>query len=63
MTEELLSVAQAAEELGVTRRMVNQYCRNGRLKAQRVGRDWVIFRADLDAFAKRARPVGRPKSS
>jgi excisionase family DNA binding protein len=54
----MLSVVQAAAELGITRRRVNALIVAGRLPAEKVGSYYVIRRADL-AKVKDRRP-GRP---
>ena len=60
MSEEnkLLSVAEAAQRLGVTRARVNQFISNNRLPAQRIGRSFVIQEADLKLIEDRK--TGRP---
>jgi excisionase family DNA binding protein len=45
-----LTTAQAAKELGVSRRRVRQYIEDGRLKAKKVGRDYLINSRTLAAF-------------
>lgn len=55
----LLSAAEAAARLGVTSRRVLALIELRRLPAEKIGRDWVIREADVDAFAPR--PSGRPK--
>lgn len=57
----LLSVPDAARQLGVSRMRVQQRIADGSLPAQRVGRQWVIDEADLRAVAHNAGP-GRPLS-
>lgn len=57
----LVSVPQAARELGVSRMRVQQRITDGSLPAQRVGHQWVIDEADLRAVARHAGP-GRPLS-
>jgi len=59
--DELLNVAQAAEELGLSPVMMRRYCKEGRIDAKKVGALWVITREALEAFKKTPRPVGRPK--
>lgn len=54
----LLSVAEAAEKLGVSRWRVNQFIDEGRLPAQKVGRAFVILESDLQLVENR--PTGRP---
>lgn len=50
MTQELYSVEQVAERLGLHVRTVRNYVRDGRLKAVRIGKQYRIARADLDAL-------------
>lgn len=53
-----LSVAEAAERLGVTRARVNQLINNNRLPAQRIGRAFAIREEDLSLVE--IRKTGRP---
>jgi len=50
MAEELLSVFDIAKRLNVHVRTVRNYVRDGRLRAVRVGKQYRISRADLEAF-------------
>jgi excisionase family DNA binding protein len=59
-TMELISTAKAAEVLGVSERRVRVLITEGRLPAQKVGRDYVVNADDLALVAKR--PTGRPKA-
>jgi excisionase family DNA binding protein len=54
--QELYSVDQVAERLGLHVRTVRAYVRDGRLKATRIGKQYRIGRADLEAFT--GHPVG-----
>lgn len=54
----LLSVAEAAERLGVTRARVNQFINEKRLPAQRIGRSFAIREEDLSLVENRQ--TGRP---
>lgn len=54
----LLTVAEAAVELGVSHRRVQQLIDSGRLSAEWLGKQRVIRPADLDAV--RHRKPGRP---
>lgn len=56
--DRLLSVAEAAEILGVTRARVNQLVSGGRIPAQRIGRSFAIRQTDLKLVE--TRKVGRP---
>ncbi len=54
----LLSVAEAAEKLGVTRARVNQLINDKRLPAQRIGRSFAVREEDLGLVENRK--TGRP---
>ncbi|MET9341625.1 helix-turn-helix domain-containing protein [Nonomuraea sp. NPDC003804] len=56
MKEELYSVEQVADRLGLHVRTVRAYIRTGRLKAVRIGKQYRIARADLEAL------IGRPQT-
>ncbi len=47
MSDELYSVEQVAERLGLHVRTVRNYVRDGRLKAVRIGKQYRISRTDL----------------
>lgn len=50
VSQEMYSVDQVAEQLGLHVRTVRNYVREGRLKAVRIGKQYRIAREDLDAF-------------
>ena len=54
----LLSVADAAEKLNVSRWRINQLINGGRLPAEKVGRAYVIKEPDLKLVENRK--PGRP---
>ncbi|MGH8068560.1 MAG: helix-turn-helix domain-containing protein [Candidatus Entotheonellia bacterium] len=56
-----LTTQQAAAALGVTQRRVVALIQAGRLKASRLGRDWLIPAQALEAV--RERKPGRPRQS
>ncbi|MFI6128349.1 helix-turn-helix domain-containing protein [Micromonospora sp. NPDC051141] len=59
MSNDMYSVEQVAARLGLHVRTVRGYIRAGRLPATRIGKQYRIARADLDAFTGRpARPAG-----
>jgi excisionase family DNA binding protein len=57
----MLTTTEAAQQLGVARRTVNQYIRRKQIKAEKHGRDLFITEDEIERF-KRERPkVGWPK--
>jgi excisionase family DNA binding protein len=58
MSRKLLTTNQAAKELKVTAIRIRAMIRDGRLKAEKMGRDYVIRESDLDTV--RDRKPGRP---
>ncbi|MEO3746220.1 helix-turn-helix domain-containing protein [Plantactinospora sp. B5E13] len=50
MSNEMYSVEQVAERLGLHVRTVRGYIRTGRLRAVRIGKQYRINRTDLDAL-------------
>jgi excisionase family DNA binding protein len=60
-TEKLLSTAEVADHLGVTRQRVLELITEERLPAIKVGRAYVIRAGDVDSLELRS--VGRPKSA
>ncbi|MEU9508913.1 helix-turn-helix domain-containing protein [Micromonospora sp. NPDC048170] len=57
MSEEMYSAEQVAEQLGLHVRTVRGYIRSGRLRAVRIGKQYRIARADLDALTGRPAPA------
>jgi excisionase family DNA binding protein len=57
----LLTTQESAERLGVTVRRVQAMIRDGRLPAEKMGRDWFIKEEDLELVADRK--PGRPKKA
>ncbi|SIN35826.1 helix-turn-helix domain-containing protein [Micromonospora cremea] len=55
MKEDMHSVEQVAERLGLHVRTVRGYIRSGRLKAVRIGKQYRIAARDLDALTGQAR--------
>lgn len=51
MSDNLVTVEQAAEQLNLHPKTVLRYIRDGRLPATRIGKSYRILRAKLDAFA------------
>jgi excisionase family DNA binding protein len=57
----MISVAEAARELGISARRVRQLIEAGRLAARKVGKVYVVDSRALEAV--RVRTVGKPKKS
>jgi len=53
-----IGTAEAARRLGISQGRVSVLIREGRLKAERIGRMWIIDERDLKAVEHR--PTGRP---
>jgi excisionase family DNA binding protein len=58
----LLTVAECARSLALSRYRLWQLIREHRLSAERVGRNWLIEPSVLRAFAGVPRNVGRPRA-
>lgn len=59
MSQKLLSTAQAAEYLAVTRVTAAAYAANGLVPAARIGNRWKFQQSDLDAFVASRLKRGR----
>ena len=58
--EEFLTVQQAARELNRSEHRVREYSNEGRL-GTKIGRQWLITRAELEEFKKIPRERGAPR--
>ena len=56
-----MNVAEVADVLNVTVGRVRQLAVAGRLKGEKVGRDWVFKSADVAEYQRRPRRPGRPR--
>lgn len=63
MVMRLISVDEAAKRLGVIPQRVRALIAEGRLPAERVGKQYVLEAAVVDRFAREPRGRGRPLSS
>src|SRR5438067_4159754 len=59
---EVVSVADAARELGISAERVRQLIQNGSLAARRVGGRWLVDDESLNRRAQGSRLAGRPFS-
>lgn len=46
--DRLMSTQEAAKTLGVSRQYVTKLVREGKVKASRAGRDWLVLRSSLE---------------
>ncbi len=51
---ELLTVAEVAKQSGLEAVTISRWCRSGRLPAIKLGKEWRIRRAALEAFLRQA---------
>ncbi|MFE3598312.1 helix-turn-helix domain-containing protein [Streptomyces sp. NPDC059142] len=58
--QELYSVGEVAERLGLHVRTVRNYVRDGKLKAVRIGKQYRISRADFEALTSGPAPEETP---
>jgi excisionase family DNA binding protein len=50
-----MTTEEAAKYLGIDESMVRRYCRQEKISAIKVGRDWLIEKAALDSFEPQPR--------
>jgi excisionase family DNA binding protein len=63
MADELLSPAQAADIAACHNDTIRRAIEKGFLAGQRVGRNWVIKRSDLEKWIEAGRPNHRRKTT
>jgi excisionase family DNA binding protein len=59
--DKLMSVTEISEQAKISRQRILQIIESGDLKAQMVGRNYVIFQSDFDVWSSSRRETGRPK--
>lgn len=50
--KDIISTAEAAKILGLTKGRIRQLLQSGEIKGQRVGRTWIIYRRDIEEFQR-----------
>jgi excisionase family DNA binding protein len=55
-----MTVKEAATLLKVSTRRVHQFIDEGRLEAEKVGRDFFVRNSSVEALKRQPRRVGRP---
>jgi len=48
--QELISLAEAAKRCGLSHSTLRRYAWEGKLKAKKVGRDWLITMANVEEY-------------
>lgn len=56
----MLTTKQAATELGIQPGSVKKLCQRGILKAEHIGRDWLISRDEIERYKAERKPAHRP---
>jgi excisionase family DNA binding protein len=49
-TEQIVSVSEAAEHLGITRSAVIKAAQAGRLKGKKIGKTWALLRRSVESY-------------
>jgi len=62
-TRDLVTVAEAAEMLGVSPPRIYQFISDGRLDPIKPQRDVFLDKTQVETFAKHERPTGRPRKA
>lgn len=57
-----IDTRRAAELTGYTREYIAALCRGEKVKAQKIGRDWLVDRESILEYQANVRP-GRPKDN
>ncbi len=58
--EKLLSVGDVSEQADISRQRVLQVIEAGDLKAEKVGRNYIVRQSDFDVWFNSRREAGRP---
>ena len=60
-----LTAREAAEALGLSEGSIRCYCNQKppKLMGRKVGRDWMIPKAEIDRYKKERNAIGRPHKS
>ena len=59
--DQWLTTKQAAELTGYTSALIRYLARNGHIKAQKFGRDWMVGRKSVEAYAEKMERLGTAK--
>lgn len=56
----MFNSTEAGAYLGLDSSMVRRYCIEGRIRAEKIGNNWVMTKKELDRFASIERRAGNP---
>ncbi len=56
----MMDITDAVDALGLCGSLISRYCSEGRIRAYRAGRNWVIPEEEVRRFAKIERRRGNP---
>jgi excisionase family DNA binding protein len=62
-TEGIMSVTEAAEQLGITRSAVIKAAQAGRLKGRKIGKTWALLRRSVESYEVAAHRVAAGKAA
>lgn len=57
-----LTTTQTAVLLGVNRHHINRLLIGGKLKGQKVGNNWMVYRPGIEEYERTKSSAGRPRS-
>lgn len=55
-TPSILSSSMVAEKLGFSQDYIRRLCLDGKIKAQKIGHDWVIYERDIKHLKRQRSP-------
>jgi excisionase family DNA binding protein len=61
--DELLTLPEIAQTLGMNPSTVRLWVREGRLRAEKMGRKWMVRRVDLERMLAEQPQVGHPRGA
>ena len=61
--DKLLSVADVSKEADISRQRILQIIESGDLKAELIGKSYVILQSDFEKWSSSRREAGRPPKS
>lgn len=59
--DELISLSEASEISGLSSDHLRRLSEQGKLKAQKIGRNWVTTRKNIEDYIQERKSPGRPK--